>query len=240
MHPEVSSEPRLTSIADTDEGLGRVMATMVYSRLRMLNNLGPLLERAPTFRRVVSMLAGTKEGHVFLDDIPARNVGFLSTRSHMTAIMTLWLELSASKWPSVSFIHNFPGAVESNLLRRESVGPVIATVAWLFSSAFRLFGMSHDECGERHAYLCSSAKFPAGAPVEGDTNGVALDGLGVATGTDGKTGSGTYSITEYAEGTPAATLTVLDGLRKQGSIDKIREYVEGDFIRITGSAALNL
>jgi hypothetical protein len=54
------------------------------------------------------------------------------------------------------------------------------------------------ECGERHLFLATSVMYPAGTS-EGTTEVPLPTGLAVARGTDGKSGSGVYSIDQFNE-----------------------------------------
>ncbi len=86
-----------------------------YARIRLISNLLPLLQKAQDLRRVVTVFAGTKEGKINTADFQGRHVPLLSQRGHFTSMMTLALEAIAEKAPDVSFIHDFPGAVMTNL-----------------------------------------------------------------------------------------------------------------------------
>lgn len=90
------------------------------------------------------------------------------------------------------------------------------------------------ECGERHVFAATSAAF---APAKGQYAGVPLDGmpLTVARGTDGRTGGGVYSLSQKLDPAGPKVEQVLRQLRKDGSAEKVWNYISGDFKRITGS-----
>lgn len=211
-------------------------AVSYYSRLRMANNLLPLVRRAPTLRRVVSVFAGGHEGRLYVDDIPGRTVSMAGGRGHFASAMTLGLEALARQAPEVSFVHNFPGSVETDLIRPES-GLMMQPLRWVFKIMFWGRFLSHDECGERHAYLCVSGMYPS----KGGDGGVGLDeGLSVARGTDGRMGSGMYSIDGVGESASEAAIKVLQKHRGDGLVDKVWEHLGSEFKRITGSVAVGV
>lgn len=211
-------------------------AVSIHSRLRMATNLLPLIRRAPALRRVISVFAGTKEGKLYIDDLRGRNVPLLDTRGHSAALMTLSLEALARKAPEVSFVHNFPGSVDTDLVRAET-GFILLVLWQMFKLVRWTAFMPFEECGERHAYLCVSGMYPS----KGGEEGVSLEkGLSVAKGADGKPASGVYSIDGEGESAPESVVSTLQKYRSDGYVGKVWEYIEGEFKRITGSAAVEL
>ena len=207
-----------------------------YSRTRFIVNLLPLLQQATALRRVVSVLAGGKEGPVNTSDFQARKVSLLSQRGHLSAMTTLSLEALAKKAPDVSFIHDFPGPVKSKIARGGQ-GAAIFVLNVVFTAIGPLVGIPTQESGERHLFLATSARYPAG--MSGDaTSGVPLvDGLAVARGTSGKSGSGVYSIGSDGESSGPKVEALLAKLRNEGTVEKLWEHTEGEFKRITGLEA---
>jgi hypothetical protein len=207
-----------------------------YARLRFIVNLLPLLQHANDLRRVVSVFAGTKEGAVHTNDFQGRHVNMLSPggRGHFSSIMTLALEAIAQKAPNVSFIHNFPGFVKTNL-GNDVKGVGFTVLRAVFNAIFPLIrpliATPLDETGERQVFIATSARFAEG--------GVPLpNGVAVARGTDGKSGSGVYSITNDAESAPPKVEQLLEKLRKDGTTQKLWLHVEEEFVRITGTASI--
>jgi hypothetical protein len=200
-------------------------------------NLLPLLQNATSLRRVVSIFTAGKEGPIYTDDIQAWKVPLTSFRSHGSSLATASLEALAQKAPDVSFIHGFPGFVKSNLAR-SGQGAIVFVIRQVskVTGIFR-YHIPNGECGERHVFLMTSAKYPAREPVEG-TSGIALaDGIEVATGTDGKVGSGVYSVDENGESYGFKTVDVMAKLRKEGAVEKVWNDLETEWKRITGLAA---
>lgn len=217
---------------ETEEKLPYITALAFYSRMRMLANLLPLLSRAEHLRRVVTILAGTFEGKLYTEDISGRKTTLRDARAHLTSAMTLALEGFAREAPEVSFIHNYPGAVNTNLIRAES-GWYMQPMKWWSKFKFRNQWMSFDECGDRHCYLFISGKYPSKVGI---SHGVVTEGVGEAVrGASGETGGGVYTID--AEGEPAKdeALEVLKAHRDRGYVELVQDHLEAEFRRITGS-----
>lgn len=132
-------------------------------------------------------------------------------QGHTASIVTIALEAHHDAAPEVSFVHIFPGAVKSGIAGGE-IGALVH--------------IPLVEAGDRHVFLCS-ARFPAGP--EDVTAGVPLvDGLAVARGTDGQSGSGVYSIDANGESGGPKVEKLLARLRGQGMVERVRENIESD------------
>lgn len=95
-----------------------------------------------------------------------------------------------------------------------------------------------EESGERHVFLATSAKYPAGTNGAA-TSGVPLPaGVSVANGTTGKTGSGVYSIDWDGESTGPKVEELLVKLRAEGVGEKVWQHTQEEFNRITGVEAI--
>ncbi|KPM36156.1 hypothetical protein AK830_g10406 [Neonectria ditissima] len=221
---------------DTAEGLPLITALGFYSRQRLTANLLPLLQQASSIRRVVTVMAGTKEGPIFADDISGRKVPLLSARGHLCTALTLSLDALARKAPDVSFIHNFPGSVNTNLIRRGD-GMILQTLRLVTKAFVSVLGESvaSKECGERHAWLCLSGRYPPKETVEG-LQGVTSET--VALGADGKRGSGVYSLDWDGESASETVVQLLNKYQAEGMVDKVWGHVEGEFKRITGTTSI--
>lgn len=225
------------SIADTEEGLDNAVAVAYYGRLRFIVNLLPLLQNATNLRRVVTVLAGTKEGPVNSDDLPGRKGSMLYLRGHFSSMTTLALEAVAENAPSVSFIHVFPGAVKTNY-GNDLKGPMFTVLRAVFEAVYPLIGpllfTPLNEAGERHLFVATSARFAAGSE-----NGVPTpEGVVVARGTNGKIGSGVYTVTNDGETARLKVEQLLGKMRMDGTAQKVWAHVEDEFVRITGTASV--
>ena len=199
-----------------------------------MTNLLPLLQSAPFLRRVVTVGRGGDEGPLDSSDFPARHVPLFSLRGHLSTLISLGLETVARMAPDVSFVHDYPGTVDTSLPSRMEglMGVVIRAY-------IRLMGhwicVPIQESGERHLYLATSAKYP---PVSGGSDpGFAVpleEGTDVARGTTGQIGSGTYSVGWDGEGASPVVVKLLTGYRDEGMLDQIWRHTESEFERITG------
>ncbi|KAF5986090.1 hypothetical protein FCOIX_1717 [Fusarium coicis] len=223
--------------ADTEEGLPLVTGLTIYSRNRVAINLLPLLKKAQSLRRVISVMAGTHEGKLFSNDIAARNIPFTSihnSRGHLCSALTLSLEALARQAPEVSFIHNFPGSVDTNLIRSGD-GFMMQIMKYWFkvSMTVRRQWLPKEECGERHAWLCLTGRYP---DKESGANGVKEEEFAI--GIDGNKGSGVYSVDWDGESASGEVVKLLDGFREQGLVEKVWKDQEKEFVRITGTASI--
>ncbi|KAF7548035.1 hypothetical protein G7Z17_g7316 [Cylindrodendrum hubeiense] len=221
---------------NTSEGLPLITAVTLYSRTRLTVNLLPNLRQASSVRRVVTVMAAGHEGHIWADDIPGRKIPLRGARGHLCTALTLSLEDLSRKAPEVSFIHNFPGAVDTNLIRRGD-GIILQVVKYWFRLSMSLSRkwLPAEECGERHAWLCLSGRYPPKEVGDG-VNGVASDTI--AAGADGKRGSGAYSLGWDGESSPDNVVKFLDKYRAEGMTEKVWDHLEDEFKRITGTTSI--
>jgi hypothetical protein len=203
-----------------------------YCRLRFITNLLPLLQNAPSLRRIVYVGGGGLEGPLDPTDFPALRVPRLQVRGHLVTLISLGLEAVARTAPEISFVHDYPGTVNTALLGRIQgvTGVLMRTYIYLLG---RWVCVPVEECGERQLYLATSAKFP---PLTGGSATVRLgDGAGVALGTTGEVGSGVYSVGWDCESASPAGRELLAGLREKGMVDEVWRHTESEFKRITES-----
>ena len=224
------------SVADTEEGLHYSAAVTYYARIRFIVNLLPLLRNATGLRRVVTVLAGTKEGTIHTNDLQGRHMSIITPRGvgHFSSLMTLALEAVAQNAPNVSFVHNHPGAVKTNF-GSDVKGLTFTVLRAIWNVIGPLVTTPIDEVGEREVFFATSARFPD----RGESGGVPLPGgVAVTRGTDGKSGSGVYSISNDGESAPPKVEQLLSHLRKDGIVQQVWSHVEEEFVRITGAASV--
>lgn len=151
-------------------------------------------------------------------------------------MVTLSLEALAKKAPDVSFIHDFPGPVKSNIIRGGE-GAAIFVLGVIFKLLGPFVNIPTQESGERHVFLATSARYPAG--TDGDVaSGVPfMGGVAVARGTDGKSGSGVYSVGSDGESAGPKVEELLAKFRREGLVEKVWNHTEEEFRRITGLVA---
>ena len=127
-------------------------------------------------------------------------------------------------------MHDYPGTVQTTLMGRiEGVrGVLLRAYVWLLG---RWICVPIEESGERHLYLATSAKYP---PGRGKSDAVRLgEGVEVAQGTTGETGSGVYSVGWDCESASQTVQNLLAELREKGMVEEIWRHTEKEFQRIT-------
>jgi hypothetical protein len=197
-------------------------------------NLLPLLKQATGLRRVVTVFAAGKEGKVDTSDFQAFHIPMLSVRGHASSLNTLSLEAIAKMAPEVSFVHDFPGAVKTNIGRGMN-GILLIGMKIIFGIIGRWVFIPPEECGDRHLYFATSARYwPSGSSTE-VASGVPLpDGVSPAIGTNGEIGSGVYSLHWNGESAGPKVVELLAKLRKEGIVEQAWNHTEDEFKRITG------
>lgn len=224
-------------LTETSEGLPMASGLVLHSRLRFVLNLLPLIQKADTFRRVVSVMAATCEDNIDLKNILGEGFPLLNWRNQMSACQTLLLSEIAKRAPDVSVIHALPGAVKGGIMRNAE-GFRVAIIIAISKVLEPLVQIPAPEAGERHLFVTTSAMFPAreaGATVAG----VPLEvKLAIAQGIDGHTGSGMYSIDQNEKVASPKVEKLLAKYLSDGTADKVWNYVVSDFKRITGTESM--
>lgn len=214
------------------------MALAYYARTRFILNLLPRLQQATGLRRVVTVLAGGYEGPIDKDDFQSRRVPLIRMRGHNVSMTDLTLERLAQRAPEVSFVHDYPGAVESGF-GRELNGWLIRVAITVFKFVGPLFYVPSRESGERHLFFATSAMF---SPAEGAGAGAGVsvpDGVAAAAGSDGVLGSGVYVVNWTGESAGTKSLETLARLRNEGMGELVWEHTMSEFKRVTGSESLD-
>ncbi|KAJ5784791.1 NAD(P)-binding protein [Penicillium pulvis] len=172
---------------ETIEGLEITQSLAYYSRIMFMLCLLPLLRKAEA-PRVVSVLGGGMErGNINLEDIDLKkpgNFGPMKAQMQYIGMNTMIMEKLASENPDVTFIHSWPGWVNTgNVWRGTDPNSMMGWIIWLFLvPLIGLFSFSDEESGQRHLFQCTSAAFGArGVPWKGKVGVNALgkqeDGL---------------------------------------------------------------
>jgi len=159
-----------TNPEDTPEGLPPHLTVTYYARLRFVSNLMPILTAAES-PRVVSVLAAGKEAKLLTEDLALQQPGHYSlpqSANHSGTMMSLAFAYLAPSNPKVSFVHYYPGLVDTGLLGnlfgtgKGWTSYLIASLGWLLRPVVRLFSLSLDEAGERGLYAATSERFATG------------------------------------------------------------------------------
>ncbi|KAL5347935.1 hypothetical protein ACLOAV_007346 [Pseudogymnoascus australis] len=156
---------------DTKEGIETSFSISYYSRMRLIQNLLPLLRKS-TLPRVLTLLNGGKERPMFDDDIGLeKRWSAEAVIAHTTTMTSLALEHLSKDDERITFLHVFPGLVNSgNFIRvnaAESAGVfwrvMLRVFCRMITAVQLIFGITPEECGERQAYHLTSGQFGPGA-----------------------------------------------------------------------------
>ncbi|KAI2601730.1 hypothetical protein GGR54DRAFT_71303 [Hypoxylon sp. NC1633] len=155
----------------TREGLEACFTVSYTSRIRLIFNLLPLLNRSAR-PRVLSVLNGGKETHIAEEDLGLeKNWSILGVVNHTTLLTSLAFDGIAAENSKLTLIHNAPGLVESdNPRRRQPLVGVpflrriyIKVIRFIFRIRRYFTGMSPQEAGERQTYHLTSDKYGPGS-----------------------------------------------------------------------------
>jgi NAD(P)-dependent dehydrogenase (short-subunit alcohol dehydrogenase family) len=202
------------------EGLDKITSIRYYARMRFVINLLPLLRAAPS-PRVISVLAGGKEGQLWSDDFLLESHYSVGIAAGASASMTtLFMEELASQPPNskIVFVHIFPGLVrDTNLFGTEHFGAVMKfVIGWIVMPLIRPFCYTSEEVGERVVFAATSGRFRKLA------DGSSGEGSLVSKGSNGKVGSGVYLV--QADSSTMEGPKVLKEMREQGLGGKLYEH----------------
>jgi hypothetical protein len=155
----------------TAEGLDACHALSHYSRILFMMQLLPLLSKSLLGRIVTVFAGGMESSNIKLDDLNLEKPGNFSpiqSQRQMASMLSLCMERLAESHANVTFIHAYPGAINTgNLTRGWGDRTVMRTVTAAVSTPLiGLFGYSLKEAGERTLYLLTSAKYGGrGLPI---------------------------------------------------------------------------
>jgi hypothetical protein len=206
--------------------------------MRFLTNLMPQLTKAGTaaeasstsaqpglyrnLSRVVSVLEAGGEAPLILDDLSLqKNYSLRNCAKHAITMTSLSMEQLASMYPATSFVHAYPGAVKTGLMRE--FGAITRTAMSALLVLARPWMVPLDESGERHLYAATSPRFPPKA---------SKDVEGAAPGSDGIKGSGAYLL--HWDGSDNGNKKPLQDLRKNDTGKLVWQHTMGVFESICG------
>jgi NAD(P)-dependent dehydrogenase (short-subunit alcohol dehydrogenase family) len=162
----------LTNRLDTEEGLETCFAVSYYSRLRLVWNLLPLLNRSEN-PRVLSILNGTKEKRIDESDIGLeKQWGIVAVVNHTTLLTSLAFDYLAEHDDKkhITCIHATPGFVHIDTARTAFPSKQNGWWHWALVSTLQIvsgwiihfFGLPAELPGQRHAYHLTSDNFRPG------------------------------------------------------------------------------
>ncbi|TGJ83409.1 hypothetical protein E0Z10_g5351 [Xylaria hypoxylon] len=168
------------------------------------------------------------------EQYPRQRIPTDEVRDQVASIGTLMLEEAQRRASDVAFIHTVPGVVESGIMRDVQPTLGISIIIGLSRLLRPFISVPPTECGERHVFAATSAAFPPGQGTS--YAGVPLGGISLKTsrGTNGRTGSGVYSLSQKDEPASSNVEELLRRFREDGTAKIIWDSVAADFKRITG------
>ncbi|KAI9825350.1 MAG: hypothetical protein M1826_007028 [Phylliscum demangeonii] len=238
---------------DNADGLEDTISLRYYVRMRFLQQLLPVLSAAQPAARVVNIHGAGKEGRMDEDDLELRrSFSLRSSGIHTCTMNTLAMTELAPGYPTVSFIHAFPGVVlTGGFDRLAEHWPALLRVLFLRLAVplVRPFTVPLEECGERHLFLATSARYPpkvvGGVEEDGDGKGDGKEGkalagvpmpagVEVAQGADGSPGSGCYML--GVDGEPVGDRALLDDYRARGMGKTVWAHTQTVFDRVLANS----
>lgn len=178
----------------------------------------------PNLSRVVSVLSAGDEGSLIMDDLSLKNnFSLRNCARHSITMTSLSLEELAKAHSATSFVHAYPSAVKTGIMR--DFGPITRTAIDTLYFFAKPFFVPLEESGERHLYAATSSRFsPRGAQDVADA----------APGSDGKKGSGAYLL--HWNGIDNGNKKPLQELRKNDSGKTVWKHTLDMFDSICGQA----
>ncbi|KAJ3182562.1 hypothetical protein HDU85_002661 [Gaertneriomyces sp. JEL0708] len=147
---------------ETEEGLDVKMATHYYGRWAIIEELVSRMEETVQAEgcdvRVLSVLAAAKGGAVPMDDMDLKNTFGLKKCADTTSTYNdLMVEAFSKRHPTVSFMHMYPGFVDT---------PLLGQAPWWVRGPMKvvapLFSTKASDCAECVAYALTRDEYKDG------------------------------------------------------------------------------
>ncbi|PLB46845.1 hypothetical protein P170DRAFT_438549 [Aspergillus steynii IBT 23096] len=212
----------LINHAVTEEGLDSKLTLHYYARMRFIWNLLPQLTKAgeevsqpqlqsQPLSRVISVLeAGGESPSLDLSDLSlTRTFTLRNCAKHAITMTSLATEHLALTHPGTSFVHVFPGIVQTGLMR-DAGGVARFAVSVLAKTLARPWVVPVEESGERHLFVATSPEYQA----------------------VGEKGGGGYLLNW--DGTPRGNEKVMAEFREKGTAEVVWKHTMEVFERIRG------
>ncbi|EMC97677.1 hypothetical protein BAUCODRAFT_461110 [Baudoinia panamericana UAMH 10762] len=143
------------------EGLDNGNAVRYYGRVRLAQNLLPLMSKTG---RMISIMAGTQEGKLIEHDLELKqNFAFVQALTQAATMQTLSWDYLAAQNPEMGFVHVYPGVVNTGLLGRSATGLLSWFITWFVEPVVSLFILQPKDVGERMLYYGTTAEFGKGS-----------------------------------------------------------------------------
>ena len=190
--------------------------------MRFIKNLMPQISQAASHKdhhtalsRVITVLGAGHETELNLDDLDLKHKYSLNSCDvHATTMSSLMVEELASRYPSTTFIHTYPGIVKSGISRE--AGPILGTLVRAAMIIGRPWMVAQQESGERHLYVATSERFSPGSTVTGKSRVHAEECQ-----------RGAYLL--HWDGSEVGNRRLLDGYHSSGVGKKVWEHTEEMF-----------
>ncbi|KAL1963463.1 hypothetical protein VTN77DRAFT_8364 [Rasamsonia byssochlamydoides] len=223
---------------ETIEGLDKKLSLHYYSRMRFVHNLLPLLTAAAAagnsnsnngtktnLSRVITVLSTGDEGRLFLDDLSLKShYSLANAATHAITMSSLAVSELAAAHPRTTFIHAFPGVVQTNLMRE--FNPLVRGIVSGLSCLMKPWMVPLEESGERHLYAATSPAYP---PKASSSAGAAEKSVVAAPGADG----GAYLL-HWDGSTPNKKEKLLREYQSSGVGKRVWEHTLEVFEKICG------
>lgn len=196
--------------------------------MRFVHNLVPLLGASNGPARVVSVLAAGQEGKIEEDNFDLqKSWSFMKSNTYAATMNSLAVEHLATLYPSISFVHVFPGIVRTPLMNK-TIGWIAGPIVTFLS---RPMSISPQESGERHLFISTSAAYPPATPQDPANAGVPLvEGVKTSVASTGKIGGGSY-ILNY-DGANVAKEKLMSGYRAEDLPKKLWAHTLETFKKV--------
>ncbi|KAJ3032460.1 hypothetical protein HK097_005243 [Rhizophlyctis rosea] len=146
---------------ETEEGIDRKLAVHYYGRARLILELLPLLEETAKKGedvRVMTVLAAGKGGKVNWNDKDLKtSFSLKAAADHASTFSDLLVQELAKRHPTISFIHIYPGVVDTPLMNG-----LPAPMRLLSKALAPLFAVSASDCGDAMTYALTSDRYKSG------------------------------------------------------------------------------
>ena len=155
---------------DTKEGLEVSFALSYHNRIRIVNNLLPLLQRSSR-PRILSVLNGGNEQALIEDDLGLeRNWAPRNIINQSTTMMSLMFERLSSENQQMTFMHAYPGLVKTEIISGMTPLPgatiwnriMLASLRGLMAVLMLIVGIEARDCGQRQAFHLTDDTFGPG------------------------------------------------------------------------------
>ncbi|VUC34844.1 unnamed protein product [Clonostachys rosea] len=205
---------------ETSEGLDPTFTLQHFSRMAFIIHLLPLLKASQDGRVVSIKGGGLEKADIDVDDLELKKPGAyggIKSQIQVIAMSTLVMEKIAEQEQDVTFIHTFPGQVNTGNNMTSDVSPN-SVMHWamrlVVGPLVKVIGLSPKESAQRHLFASTSALYGG--------RGVPTD-LPAAKNTRGGNGPGLFLVNQYCDA--SMNEKVLEQLRETAQ-EKIWVYTQ--------------